>query len=627
MIVRMSKVEIVGPKARLQDALSLLQAVGVLQIERDAGGFIEKAEEEHVRGFLLDEKTLSERLFLESLRQKLDELLSHLPKLAVRKSYIDPVSIIDTVSYTIDKHLEACRGLRRQKETLQKELSELGRHTAFLKTLGTLFSGALETPDLDFIGLTIKDPSAVGRLRDVLSRLTDWKFELLTAVAEDGATVGLITLGKDFSDKVRKALSDEHIPELDFPPSFGRLSFPEKISYLRKRTEELTAQIRRIDGEVADLCRRWTPLYAAVRDWIDERLSLLQTTASVFETRMCFSIHGWMPTEDVARLRSQLAASFGMQMVVEEKEIREKDLEHVPVVLKNRAYFRPFELFSRLLPLPQYTSYDPTPFIGVFFPVLFGIILGDVGYGIVLVILSFILLTRFRKQRNVADAGRILRVASLNSIIFGFLYGEFFGDLGHRLVGLEPIIVERSTAILPMLIFAIALGVAHVALGLLLGAFSAFRRKMRKEAIFKLVTLFIILCLVAAVASLYVPFMLLMTRPAVIAILFVTPLLLFTGGLLAPLELLKSVGNIISYARIMAIGLTSVLLAFVANELAGLTGDIVVGVIVGGLLHVLNILLGILAPTIHSLRLQYVEFFSKFLEYGGKKFEPLSRGH
>ena len=93
----------------------------------------------------------------------------------------------------------------------------MGRHTAFLKTLGTLFTGALETPDLDFIGLTIKDPAAVGRLREVLSRLTDWKFELLTAVAEDGATVGLITLGKDFSDKVRKALSDEHIPELDFP--------------------------------------------------------------------------------------------------------------------------------------------------------------------------------------------------------------------------------------------------------------------------------------------------------------------------------------------------------------------------------------------------------------------------
>jgi V/A-type H+-transporting ATPase subunit I len=95
--------------------------------------------------------------------------------------------------------------------------------------------------------------------------------------------------------------------------------------------------------------------------------------------------------------------------------------------------------------------------------------------------------------------------------------------------------------------------------------------------------------------------------------------------LLAPLELLKSIGNIISYVRIMAIGLTSVLLAFVANRLGGETGDIFTGVIVAGLLHLLNIILGVFSPTIHSLRLHYVEFFSKFMEHGGRRFEPLKK--
>ena len=626
MIIKMSKVEIVGPKALLQDVLSLVQQLGIVQIERDSVGFIEKGVEEHIRSFLLDEKALSERLFLESLRQKLDELLAQLPKVPLRESYIEPLSIIDTVAYTINKHGETCKLLRQKRDALQKELSEFNRHTVFLKTLGSLFAGVEEARNLDFVGLTIKDPAAIGRLREVLSRLTDWKFELLTAVAEDGTTVGLITIGKKDSEKVRKALSDEQIPELGFPPSFGPLSFPEKLAYLKRKVEDLSSDIRAVDEEMANLCRRWAPIYWSVKRWVDERLSLLRTTASVFETRMCFCIYGWMPADDVRRLRGQLAASFGMQVVLEEGEILEEDLEQVPVVLKNPPYFKPFELFVRLLPLPRYTSFDPTPFIGIFFPIFFGMILGDVGYGIILAIAAAaMVLSRFRKKRDVADASKILLISSAYSVFFGFLYGEFFGDLGHKLFGLEPICIERRTSILPMLAFALAVGVAHVTLGLVLGMLSAFKRKMRKEAIFKLITLSVILCMVAIFASFFEPFPWIITRPAIIVILALTPMLLFTGGLLAPLELLKSIGNIISYARIMAIGLTSVLLAFVANQLAGLTGDIVVGIIVGGLLHALNILLGVLAPTIHSLRLHYVEFFSKFLQYGGKKFEPLKR--
>lgn len=94
---------------------------------------------------------------------------------------------------------------------------------------------------------------------------------------------------------------------------------------------------------------------------------------------------------------------------------------------------------------------------------------------------------------------------------------------------------------------------------------------------------------------------------------------------MAPLELLKNIGNIISYARIMAVGLTSVLLAFVANYMAGRIGSVWAGITVALLLHIFNLLLGVFAPTIHSLRLHYVEFLSKFMEPGGKEFKPLGR--
>jgi V/A-type H+-transporting ATPase subunit I len=103
------------------------------------------------------------------------------------------------------------------------------------------------------------------------------------------------------------------------------------------------------------------------------------------------------------------------------------------------------------------------------------------------------------------------------------------------------------------------------------------------------------------------------------------PLLILSGGLLAPLEMIKTIGNIISYARIMAIGLSSAMLANAANQLAGLTGDLLLGTLAAVAMHSVALLLGLFAPAIHGLRLHFVEFFSKFVEPGGRRFEPLHR--
>ena len=628
MIARMSKVEIVGPKGQLQDVILLLQKLNVLQIEPESeepGGGEET--DEKLKPFLRDERerTLFERLFLDDLRRKIDELFTYFPKKQVRTSYIQPQAIIGTILYTVEKHLKTARTLHERKSEIRQEKAEIGHFTAFLNTLDALFKETHAPPDFDIIGLTIKDPAAVEHVRSLLAKMTEGKFKLFTVPAGDGTLAGMITIEKSIAESVSNALTREHVPEVSFPKDFDALSLSGKIGYLETRLLTLSRDIEVIDNELEELGQHWAPLYHSVMDWINERISLLAATATIYRTQMCFYVRGWMPSDDVGRLKAQLDASFGMQVVMEEKHVREKELEHAPIILTNPPYFKPFELLSRMLPLPSYTSLDTTPYIGIFFPVFFGMILGDAGYGLILAALSIILIKRFKKNKDVVDASKILFISSLYTILFGVLYGELFGDLGTRLFGLKPLLIERRTSVVPMMVFALSAGAVHILLGLVLGVITAFKKHIRKEAIYKLLNIAVILGIVVVFASFFGYFPGVLSKPFIIAILIAVPFLFFFGGLLAPLELLKSIGNIISYVRIMAIGLTSVLLAYVANQLAGEMGNVVLGVAVAALLHILNIILGVFSPTIHSLRLHYVEFFSKFVESGGKKFEPLGK--
>lgn len=622
MIVRMSKVEIVGPKSLVEDVLSLLRGMGILHPEPEAIGFIETPEEKYLRSLLLDEKTLSERLFLENLSKKVNELLSMIPSKASRISYLEPSKILDTIERLIHKHLDYCKDICKEIEEVERELKELKRHIPFMDAIERLIEGFKESAGLEITGLIIKDRERIEHIERVIQEITAGRYIFSHTIASDGTLVALLVTDKKESKRIREVLLMEQVPEVSLPALEG-LSMKEKISYLKKRIDALIQRKAELIERLDRFALRWRPIYERIKDWIAERLSILKATSLVFETRMCFLIYGWIPADEIWRLREEFERRFKGQVMINEKEIRLEDLDRVPVMLKNPSYFKPFELFTRLLPLPSYTSYDPTVFIGLFFPIFFGMILGDAGYGLLLVSLSLYAMKRFKGRRYLEDASKILLISSTYSVFFGILYGEFFGELG-SIFGLRPLCIERRRAIIPMLYFALAVGVFHVFLGLLLGLTTALRKRAKKESIYRLfniLTLFSILALIAALSGLFPN---LITRPVIIAILILTPLLLFSGGLIAPFEVLRSIGNIISYARIMAIGLTSVLLAFVANRIGGLAGNIAIGILVASLLHILNIIIGIFSPTIHSLRLHYVEFLTKFIEPGGRRFEPLS---
>jgi V/A-type H+-transporting ATPase subunit I len=206
------------------------------------------------------------------------------------------------------------------------------------------------------------------------------------------------------------------------------------------------------------------------------------------------------------------------------------------------------------------------------------------------------------------------------TIIAGVAFGELFGDLGRRWFGLRPILFSREEALIPFLLLAVGIGAVHILLGLVLGVIAA--RRHPREAIGKSAStaaiVLIIVALLAAVDVLPHGFF----TPAVIGLLIAFPVLIGAEGIVAPIELLSTVGNILSYARIMALGVASVMLAIVANRMVGAFGGAVVGVLFGLLFHLVNLVIGLFSPTIHALRLHYVEFFGKFYSPGGVRYQP-----
>jgi V/A-type H+-transporting ATPase subunit I len=413
------------------------------------------------------------------------------------------------------------------------------------------------------------------------------------------------------------------VPEIPVPASYGGPSLAEAVPRMLERLEAIPGELARLRAERRRLLREHGAELARARSAIHDRLGELDARTLASTTQHAFVLEGWLPADARPSLVTELAGKFGDRVVVEEVSKEEWSAEEAPVVLKNPRLFRPFELLIRLLPLPRYGTIDPTPFVAVFFPMFFGLILGDVGYGVVLAALGLLLHARSKPETLLRSVSEIIGPCAAFTIIFGFLYGELFGDLGRHALGLHPLF-DREEAAIAFLVLAVGLGFVHVLLGLGLGIVSALKGHPRLAVGRGVAAVMVVLIVIALLAAFEVLPRAFFT-PVVIALFAALPVLVIAEGFLAPIELLSTLGNILSYARIMALGTASVMLAVVANRMAGAMGSAAVGIMFALLFHLVNFAVGVFSPTIHSLRLHYVEFFGKFYSPGGRRYEPL--GH
>lgn len=625
MIARMAKISIAGPKELAQKVLALLRDLNMMQIDPRVRPASPDNASACFRPGILAPRSLAEGLYYEKLLQKIDVVLTLLPPASAANPLLSPRAMARIVAEQVDRHMTACRAAHDRRIALAKERSQLERASDFLDGVAHMLPKQAGSDDLAVIGVFAADLKAVTRLETTTKKITADSYHFSSGQTPSGEYRVVITTGQEITEKLRNTLTAEGFSLYAPPPSLTRHPLSDQGPVAQKRLAALLVEETAITKKLVRAAAQWRGIYMAVRELLASRLAIIQEMASLHETDMCFFLCGWLPADKCSSLEQALLERFKGRVVVEQQEISVHELGNVPTMLKNPAYFEPFELFARLLPTPSYVSFDMTPYLGIFFPIFFGIMIGDMGYGIVLLVTALLLISLGKSRKTLVDAGKILGVSACYTIVFGWLFGEFFGQIGQELFSLRPILFDRHNSILPMLYCALSIGVIHIVCAHILGLVLAVRNRMTKEALFKAGIILVIFLAIAGVASSWHPALQAAKIPLLITTGGLVPVLILVGGFLAPLEVMKSIGNIISYARIMAIGLTSVLLAYVANYLAGTAGSIWVGILIGILLHGFNILLGLFAPTIHALRLHYVEFFSKFMHSGGRAFTPLAK--
>ena len=629
MIVEMSKVQVLGPRRLLPETLQCLHTQGILQlrpVSDTPAARPDQMAQRTLRRAPMARADLTKERSLEEICRRLHELLLILP--VPEQGIPDKAGLPDVASTDFLSRLEVVeaeiRALNDRRLALEEERDLATRYERILTPLVPLLGELGEATHVETVGILVRrdHPEILRLLKQEVGRITRGAYAMLFRAVDKEEAGVLLTVPREFCRDLSHLLFEQGIAEIRLPGRYASQPFVATLLLLLRRRRELPVEIAAVEVELLRVSRRWSEPLRQAHRMAQDRLARLRAIADCGETDHAFVISGWVPTERCKLLASALEETLQRRVTLLEHAIRREEYDAVPVVLRNPGCVQPFELLLSLLSPPRYGSVDPTPFLACFFPLFFGLMLGDVGYGAIALALALLA----RKREWGGETGRkvaaIAIASSVSAIVFGVLFGEVFGGLG-GLVGFHPILFDRTKAVLAFLGLVLVVGGVHVVLGVGLALWTALRHGEREKTIAKLTTLALILvaCLVILACLDYVPLSL--AKWALVTVGPLLGVLMTVENYLAPLELLKILGNVLSYARLMALGMASVMLAEVANQMPGLF-TVVVGVTVAVLLHAVNFAMGCFSPTIQALRLHYVEFFDKFYQDGGQPYRPFS---
>lgn len=628
MILEMARIQIWGMKEVLEWVIPVLHTFGGMQID----------DAHDIQDVMVQPLTISEEM--QRQHEEVDILIASINGLIELFSrYVKPESEIEntssddlsTIKNRVDDLTAQIQYLNNRRRTLQDELISLSKYSEMMKAIAPLMPSSSKKSGNATMRALVHESQMrrMNLLAQQLRLLTHGKFEMISIKVGDATMAVIGIFPYELTNQVETFMKNENISQLMLPEEYSYLSTDEALIHLEKKIEvnhqeldEIDNRFRRMSGNWLSKLRTWQ---LVCRDIVDEFVAYNR----VGETEYTFTIFGWVPVENLNSLEKTLKSNFGKKVTLNVIAIPDPVKEKIPVATRNPDLLAPFEDLVKMRAVPKYTDIDPSMLVAIFMPLFFGMMVGDVGYGILMFLLMMLLLRKPRKGL-LGDFIRALRIGSIWSVVFGILYGEYFGSLGEN-IGLKPLWFSRSesSSITSLILMSVAVGAVHILLGLLIGAWNAIVHRSRHEA-YEKIGMFtglagIVFVAISLSAKLPDGFAIFGWIVLAVGLIILALSMGKIGFFLGPIEFIGVIGNVLSYLRIAALGLASVFLAKVANDMAGMVGSVIAGVVIAMIIHALNLIIGMLSPTIQSLRLQYVEFFRKFYEGGQYSFTPFQK--
>ena len=474
------------------------------------------------------------------------------------------------------------------------------------------------------VGLNVTD-DALKALADSLDGLLTWQ----QASSDRSLRYLLVMCHGSVKERALSALRDLGFSTVSFRGMTGTAkendkALAENLAALEKERQEIEQRIAGLGGKREALLEASDRAAIALRR--EEAKSRLVGTDKVF------LLEGWLPADRCAEIEKTLKP---FTCAIETREPTEDEYPQVPVQLKNNKLTRPLNMVTEMYSLPAYGTLDPNPLMAPFFILFYGIMMADMGYGLLMMIASVIISKKYRPKGTSGELFSLLGLCGISTFIMGALTGGFFGDFLTQLVAIVspgtvfalPKLFDPLDDLTMILIGSMALGMVQIVTGMAISLIEKCKRKKFLDAFFEEITWWIVfigialLALGKGVAVLYVG----------CALVLLGPIVQGKGwgrltGVFGSLynHVTGYFGDILSYTRLMALMLAGSVIAQVFNMLAAMPGNVIAFIIISMLGNAMNFGLNLLGCYVHDLRLQCLEFFNKFYVDGGKPFRPMT---